>query len=131
MYGRALDIAESYKNKQAWQAAYFDVLPQFLSPHHWKLVISYKGQYHVSYVNVMKDKASPASIDESASFITKVRAYYKPVSQLNWLVHARYGKQTVNQVFAKEIWSLDAFRDIRHFMKFPALDRIEQRADGK
>jgi len=130
LHKKALDIARTYANSNAWQTAEVHALPQFLLPHHWKLVVIHKGQYHVSYVNVMKDQTASGKLDETAGFIAKVRAYYQPADQLNWLVHDRYGKQTAGHHLAKQIWSLDEFRDIRRFMKFPALDRIEQRAEG-
>ena len=130
MHSRAVEIAEAYKTAQGWQTAQVYALPQFLLPHHWKLVISHANQYHVAYVNVMKTKQPVIATNSQPSFITKVRHYYQPANQFNWLVHERYGKQNEGQAMAKEIWALSEFNDIRQFMKFPALDRIEQRAEG-
>ncbi len=130
LHQKALGIARDYANEHGWQTAEIHALPQFLLPYHWKLVVKQQNQYHVAYVNIVKQQQQTPEAKPPQGFIGKVLAYYKPQNQLNWLTHARYGKQTTSQTLAKEIWSLDEFRDIRRFMKFPALDRIEQRAEG-
>ncbi|MDH5444901.1 MAG: metal-dependent hydrolase [Gammaproteobacteria bacterium] len=130
MQQKAIDIAETYRVQQGWQGAKIHVLPQFLLPHHWKLVITHGDQYHVSYVNVMKQTGLAESERESNSFISMVREYFKPADRLNWLTHDRYGKQKDKQDMAKQIWQLEKFSDIRTFMMFPAFDRIEQRSEG-
>lgn len=130
LHQQAFNIAEAYRTRQGWEHAQVHVLPMFLSPYHWKLVVSHKDQYHVAYVNIIKKEIQHTPHSSESGFISQVRAYFKPVTQLTWLVHDRYGKQTDTQALAKTIWTLDMFRDIRHFMQFPALDRIEQRAEG-
>ncbi len=130
LHQRAIGIAESYRASQGWADARVYALPQFLSPYHWKLLISHGDQYHVAYVNIIK-KATPIQLPgDKPGFITQVRAYFKPADRLEWLVHDRYGKQAAEQDVARQIWSLDLLRDIRHFMAFPALERIEQREEG-
>lgn len=130
LHQKAVAIATDYANNRGWQTAEVHALPQFLLPYHWKLVVKHQDQYHVAYVNIAKQQQQAGSAGLQQGFIRKVLDYYQPQSQLNWLVHERYGKQDTMHGLAKEIWSLDEFRDIRRFMKFPALDRIEQRAEG-
>lgn len=130
LHQRAISIAESYRSSQGWATAQVHALPQFLSPYHWKLIITHQDQYHVAYVNIIKQQSLAMSGTDKPGFISQVCAYFKPVSELNWLVHDRYGKQADKQKMAWAIWSLDEFSDIRRFMKFPALDRIELRPEG-
>lgn len=130
LHQKALSIAQSYAHKKGWQATEIHALPQFLLPYHWKLVVAHEDKYHVAYVNIAKQVNQTAVSSPPQGFISEVLSYYKPQTQLNWLVHERYGRQNDMQRMAKMIWSLDEFRDIRQFMKFPALDRIEQRAEG-
>ena len=130
LHQQAVSIAESYSTRQGWVDAKAYALPQFLSPYHWKLVVTNNDQYHVTYVNLIKKESQQAPTKMNPGFIAQVRAHFKPVHDLGWRVHDRYGKQTDMQGIAKEIWSLDMFSDIRRFMKFPALDRIEQRQEG-
>lgn len=92
-----MSIAESYSISQGWVDAQAHALPQFLSPYHWKLVVTNKDQYHVAYVNLVKKASQTASTKNNGSFIAQVRAYFKPASELNWLVHDRYGQQTDTQ----------------------------------
>ena len=128
---KALDIARAYAMDKGWQAAEVHALPQFLLPYHWKLVVIDQDQYHVAYVNLIKQQQQHATVaDMQQGFIRGVLDYFRPRNQLNWLVRERYGKQNDMHSLAREIWSLDEFRDIRRFMRFPALDRIEQRAEG-
>jgi len=130
LHQKALAIAKAYANNQGWQTAEIHALPQFLLPYHWKLLVIHLDQYHVAYVNVARQEQPTSDTRSPQGFIRKVLAYYQPQGQLHWLVHERYGKQDNMHQLAREIWSLEEFRDIRKFMKFPALDRIEQRAEG-
>lgn len=130
LHNKALALARAYADMQGWPGAEVHALPQFLLPYHWKLVVTHQDRYYVTYVNLVKPTPSMPDAESPVGFVQQVLAYYKPISRLNWLVHERYGSPDTSHDLAREIWSLDEFRDIRRFMKFPALDRIEQRAEG-
>ena len=127
---KALYLASEYARDNGWQGAEVHALPQFLLPTHWKLVVIHDDSYHVAYVNIARQTRHAVEDQEPKGFIRGVLNYYQAPATATWLVHARYGKQQELQGMARQIWSLDEFRDIRQFMKFPALDRIEQHPEG-
>lgn len=130
LHQRAVDIAAAYRAKQGWQTARVAALPQFLSPYYWKLVVTHHNEYHVAYVNLMQGESAPRSEKQAQGFIARFRSSFKGADDLNWRERDRYGKQKSTQQLARTIWSLDMFGDIRHFMQYPVLDRIEHRAEG-
>jgi len=93
-------------------------------------VVIHEDRYHVAYVNVARSNGQGPVTTKSQGFIRDVLNYYQSPATAKWFVHERYGKQNTMHSMARQIWSLQEFRDIRQFMKFPALDRIEQRAEG-
>ncbi|MFO8023845.1 metal-dependent hydrolase [Thiohalophilus sp.] len=125
---QARDLGRTYVQQQELEQAEVHALPQPLSPFNWKIVIEQPQQYHVSYVNLHRRQAI-ALQEEQTGMLERINAIYQPLSRLSWQTLSRYG-ETAAQDLARNVWHKAMLKDIRDFMLFPALYRIEQREQG-
>lgn len=125
---QARDIGRQYVQQQALEQAGVYALPQPLSPFNWKVVIEQPDEYHVTYLNLRRDRMLPPP-GADAGLFERVKAIYRPLNDMAWQSLPRYG-EGVTRELAQEFWQQDILKDIREFMLFPALYRIEQREQG-
>ena len=125
---QARDLGHEYVQQNGLQQAQVHVLPQPLSPFNWKVVIAQPRQYYVSYINLLRDNVVPAPSSEAA-MLARVNAIYRPDEQAQWQRLPRFGDGAGREL-AQDVWQQDILKDIRDFMLFPALYRIEQREQG-
>ncbi|MDZ7663639.1 metal-dependent hydrolase [Thiohalophilus sp.] len=124
----ARDLGREYVRHQGLEQAEVHALPQPLSPFNWKIVIEQPQHYHVSYVNLHREQVVPEP-DEQAGMFARINAIYRPLDNVAWQTLPRYG-EGIGQKLAQDVWEQDVLKDIREFMLFPALYRIEQREQG-
>jgi len=124
----ARDLGREYVQHQGLEQAEVHALPQPLSPFNWKIVIEQAQRYHVTYVNLHRKQVVPEP-DEQAGMFARINAIYRPLDNVAWQTLPRYG-EGVGQALAKDVWQQEVLKDIRDFMLFPALYRIEQREQG-
>lgn len=117
MHLEARSIAQEYaaKNNISYEKLY--VMPQPFSPFHWKMIIQEKNQYHISYIDFLKDEALVASSE--AGFFEKLDSLYQPVASLQWSQVNKFGKQ--NEEYHEAKWLRDEMAPLRKFMMFPAV----------
>jgi inner membrane protein len=125
---QAREIGQQYVKQQQLQQAEVHALPQPLSPFNWKILIEQPDRYSVSYINLKREQVLPHP-PEDADLFARVDAIYRPVANPGWDSLSRYGEGGSGEL-ARDIWQKDVLKDIREFMQFPALYRIEQREQG-
>jgi len=125
---QARDVGQQYVQQQGLEQAAVHALPQPLSPFNWKVVIDQPQQYHVTYLNLRRQQMLPTP-DKQAGLFARVNAIYRPLNNMAWQALPRYGDRETREL-AQDIWQQDILKDIRDFMLFPALYRIEQREQG-
>ncbi len=122
MHYQARDLAWQYASTQNMSSASVHVLPQPLSPFNWKLLIENGNAYHEAYVNLIRSESIHASDD--AGFFVRVNAQYQPADRLHWGTKTRFGEATEQQI-VMAAWR-GILPDIKNFMQFPGLVRIQQ-----
>lgn len=122
------DLGQEYAQQQGLEQVEVHALPQPLSPFNWKVVIEQAQQYRVTYVNLRRNQLVPEP-DDQAGMLARINAIYRPQDNVVWQTLPRYG-EGVGRKLAQDVWEQDVLKDIRDFMLFPALYRIEQREQG-
>lgn len=125
---QAGEIGRDYVQRNGLEQAEVHALPQPLSPFNWKIVIEQPRHYHVTYINLYRDKVLPEP-PKDAGLFARVDAIYRPENQAVWQSLSRFGEGAGHDL-AQDVWHRDVLKDIRDFMMFPSLYRIEQRKEG-
>lgn len=101
-------------------------LPQPFSPFNWKIVIATPEHYYVRYINLFRSEELPNSPQDN--MFSRANALYLPLHEMEWEVIPKYGAGPVREI-AQRIWEDAAMTDIRRFMLFPAVYRMDQAPD--
>lgn len=125
---QATEIGRQYVRQQQLDQAEVHALPQPVSPFNWKVIVEQADQYHVSYLNLWRDKVLPDP-GEKAGLFARVDALYRPVKDIQWQVNQRFGDND-SRALAEDIWQQQVLQDIREFMLFPMLYRLENSEQG-
>ena len=126
---QAVNIANHHTETQTMPQAQISVLPQPLSPFHWKIIIRRDDNYHLADVNLRQSGNQP-QIPENAWLLAKMAAAYRPVAENNWQQHSLFGDDPTTATLVKEAWLHPAFAPFRAFAVFPVLERIDTSEKG-
>lgn len=123
---QANGIAIHHAVAQDMPQAHINVLPQPLSPFHWKIIIQHDETYHLVDVNLRQ------SIDQHQTtwLLPKMAATYRPISENNWHVQQQFGGDPANSARIRDAWLSPAFESFRTFAQFPILERIDTSEQG-
>ncbi len=127
LYHQAIAVAQHYVKANALHQATVSVLPQPLSPFHWKLIIQHNDNYHVAQVRLRK--TAPLSGHETATTIgpwRKIMAAYRPVTENAWIDYHQFGDDPHRRDVIRSAWNAPAFEPFRTFSIFPVLERVEE-----
>lgn len=125
---QATVIAEQNVKALGLKNASVSVLPQPLSPRHWKLILEAGQEYHIAYLDL--GKATLTAKVNTNSLWSRINALYRPAGQLQWETAYEYGKSDATRQLAEAAWSLPILKTLRHFMQYPTLFEIEHRREG-
>lgn len=125
---QASQVAQQKVQDMQVTNAEVSVIPQPLSPRHWKLIISADAQYHIAYLN-LSDAAPQENID-SGDFWSNLKSLYRPASQLQWETAHQYGEGETTQQLAQAAWSIAELKVLHRFMQYPSLYEVETRSEG-
>lgn len=117
---RAEQIASLYAEKNNLQHAQVYVMPQPLSPYHWKAIVKVSDTYHVAYINLTNNE--PISLSKEAGLFSRIRHLYQTKGHRQWKIFTQYGAD--NSPLVKHVWSLDIMKSVREFMLFPVVDSV-------
>lgn len=128
LYHQAIAIAHHYVEAHALHHTTVSVLPQPLSPFHWKLIVRDNDNYHVAQIHLRKTTA-PLSDDETAAdswLWQKISAAYRPVTENTWTDYYQFGDDAHRRDVIRNAWNAPAFESFRTFSVFPVLERVEK-----
>jgi inner membrane protein len=123
LHQQAVKIAIQHADIQAMPNTQINVLPQPLSPFHWKIIIRQEDNYHLADVN-LRQSISPKQ-NQATWLLAKMAAAYLPVAENNWQIHQQFGADPTKSMLVREVWLHPTFESFRTFAVFPVLERID------
>ena len=120
---KAHTVANSYIAANLLTPDSVDVLPQPLSPYHWKLIIQQHDRYHIALVHL--NKSEPTNRNADGWFISQIAAAYNPVSVESWQQRNRFGNNPEQDNAVRNAWMQPAFESFREFSVFPVLASVD------
>lgn len=129
LHDRALAVGHDYVNAQSLHRAEVYVLPQPLSPFHWKIIIRSDETYHVALVNIRQSQRTLLQYS-GVDLLKRMAAEYQPLTEVSWQHMAQFGVALNESDLVREAWQHPAFASFRQFSIFPQLDRIDQQENG-
>lgn len=127
LYHQATAVAQHYVKANALHSAAISVLPQPLSPFHWKLIVRHNGNYHVAWVHLRK--TAPLSGHETTADLWpwwKIATAYRPVTANAWTDYHQFGDDPRRRDVILNAWNAAAFEPFRAFSVFPVLEQVEE-----
>jgi inner membrane protein len=128
LHQQAIKVATHYANAQAIPQAKISVLPQPLSPFHWKIVIWHDEIYRLADVDLRQ--SSSQSQNQATWLLPKMAAAYRPITENNWQIQHQFGDDPTNTPLIREAWLDPAFETFRAFAQFPILERMDMSDQG-
>ncbi len=120
---QAIEIAIRHADAHALLQAHINVLPQPLSPFHWKIIIRDEETYQLADVDLQQSARQPQN--QATWLLAKMATAYRPISENNWQIFQRFGNDLTNTTLVREAWLHPAFAPFRAFAQFPVLERID------
>jgi len=124
LHDRAMNIGQGYANTQMLTRAEVYVLPQPLSPFHWKVIIKNDEAYQVALVTLWRSQYKSLQ-GTDIGLLKKMAAAYQPFNRVNWQHLAQFGDEPNESDLVREAWNQPVFANFRQFSVFPLLDRID------
>ncbi len=125
---QAIDIATRHADTHALPQARISVLPQPLSPFHWKIIIRNEETYHLADMDLQQ--SIPQSQNHATWLLAKMAAAYRPIAENNWQIHRQFCDDPTNKTLIREAWLDPAFEPFRAFAQFPLLERTDASEQG-
>jgi inner membrane protein len=122
LHQQATAIAHRYVESQAIQPLHVAVLPQPLSPFHWKIIIRDRETYHIADIDL---STSTEKRQTGTWLLSKMTATYRPVAENNWKIQQQFGSDPTRATLLREAWLAAAFTPFRAFAQFPVLDSVD------
>ncbi|MCP5274161.1 MAG: metal-dependent hydrolase [Burkholderiales bacterium] len=125
------DQAHDFANQHAKPIphARISVLPQPLSPFHWKIIIRHNEGYHIAHINLIK-KADLLLGNQNQWLFPRMAAAYRPIAENNWQFIKQFGENPAQANTIRQAWLDPAFEPFRSFSKYPVLQRVDQTETG-
>lgn len=125
----ALGVAQAHAVERNITAPRISVLPQPLSPLHWKLVVATNGEYRQAFLHMMR--GAPRRADAGAGLIARVWANYRSRDMLDWQTVAKFGVDDGERQFALSAWQRGEFGSFREFAAMPYLYDVTQTVEER
>lgn len=129
LHRQAIEIATRHAGAQAMPYAHISVLPQPLSPFHWKIIIRHDDNYHLAHVNLRQSGSQQQALEDTW-LLPKMAAAYRPIAENNWQQNQQFGDNPTKTMLAREAWLHPVFAPFRAFAIFPVLERIDTSEKG-
>lgn len=119
---QAAAVAHQYVHSQTLPPEQIDILPQPLSPFHWKIIIRNRETYHIADIDL---STSTEKRQAGTWLLSKMTAAYRPVAENNWKIQQQFGSDPTRAPLLREAWLAAAFTPFRAFAQFPVLDSMD------
>ncbi len=126
LHDRAINVGREYMKDMALINAEVNVLPQPLSPFHWKIILKKDKTYYIAHIN-LRENYHKLIYGLDSGLFNKMAAAYQPLSMVNWESRKQFGGELAEYDEVYEAWNHPAFASFRQFSVFPQLDRIDNR----
>lgn len=107
-------LGQAYVDQQQWSQARSYIMPQPLSPFHWKLVVIHETHYHMAFVDLLPLEPTTAP-DAMGKGLWGGLSAYRPVNRLIWQTYTT-GLDTAR---VREAWNRPEFVHYRQFAVLP------------
>lgn len=124
---QAVAVAHQYIRSQTLPQEQIDILPQPLSPYHWKIIIRNHETYHIADIDLSASAGKPRT---GRWLLPKMIAAYRPSGEKNWRIQQQFGTDPTRSVLLREAWLTPAFMSFRGFAQFPVLDSVDTQEPG-
>ncbi len=127
---QAIKIANLHASTHSIPQAHISVLPQPLSPFHWKIIIRQNEAYHLADIDLLQSSAKPQA-EAHKWLLSRMAATYRPEAENNWHIHQRFGDDPAYKPLIRNAWLDPAFEAFRSFAQFPILERLDNSEHGQ
>ena len=122
MHGEAGDIARARALQLDLPPYQASVIPQPLSPLHWKLIVTGADEYEVAYVRLHGDNWFG---ENEQHWWSRLAAAYQDPAALTWQRIPVFSGTARERALAEDLWQLPNFDGFREFAVYPAVYRVE------
>jgi len=125
----ARSLAQAHARQIDAPQAEIDVLPQPLSPFHWKLVVRDGDHYHLAHTALRPSHFAALAV-RLPGLPGALHERYRPGDALVWQYTHRFGP-TEQRAFAARAWQQQAFAPFRDFSALPVLLDVTEDERGR
>lgn len=122
LHTQAVGIAKTHAS--TIPHARISVLPQPLSPFHWKIIIRQNENYHVARINLIK-KNDREQDHTNQWLLSRMAAAYRPIAENHWQLLKQFGENPAQSSDIRQAWLDPAFEPFRTFSKYPVLQYVD------
>ena len=122
---QAIDFGREYARTNRLQQAEITAEPRPVSPFNWTVFVTQPDRYTYAHINLLR-RSVPPEPDAETSFIARLDAPYRPLSDAEWLLAPRYGARPDEAAFALEAYRQPAFAFFRWFAMYPAVLGVDR-----
>ncbi len=126
---QAIELAQNHAVQNDMTTPSIHVLPQPLSPFHWKLIVLQDKTYHLTNVNLSPFAVQPANTAHAWLF-PKMAATYYPDTEINWHTEQQFGNDPEHVALIRDAWQAPALKPFRNFAQLPVLERMDHSEQG-
>ncbi|MBX3618200.1 metal-dependent hydrolase [Nitrosomonas sp.] len=123
----AVSIAHRYISSQTLPQEQINVLPQPLSPYHWKIIIRDHETYHIADIDLSASSGKPRT---GTWLLPSIIAAYRPAQENNWHIQQQFGNDPTRSALLRQAWLAPDFTLFRSFAQFPVLDSVDTQEPG-
>jgi len=129
LHQQAVNLAKNYIHSNNLLKAQIIVLPQPLSPFHWKIIIRQDETYHLADIDLRQSGAKPQA-EAHKGLLSRIAATYRPDLENNWHIYHQFGDDPAYKPLIREAWHDPAFQAFRSFAQFPIMEHIDNSEHG-
>ncbi|UJP06028.1 MAG: metal-dependent hydrolase [Nitrosomonas sp.] len=129
LHQQAAAIANRYVETQSISRVQISILPQPLSPFHWKIIIRDRETYHLADIDLWQS-TDERQADVPTWLPFRMAAAYRPVAENNWQIRHQFGNDPARAALIREAWLSSAFASFRAFSRLPLLENVDSTEQG-
>lgn len=123
---KAVSVADTYADALGLQVIDQSILPQPISPFHWRIIIETEDRrLHDTRIHLTLEEERV--VTDTSTRAARVAASYKPIDKAVWRIYHRFGR--TNRAFAQAAWESEANRIFRWHARYAVLRQLV-RQDG-
>lgn len=121
---QAIELARDHASRHDVAEPSIQVLPQPLSPFHWKLIVLHDETYYLANANLSPFAVKPVTAAH-AWLVPKMAAAYQPITAISWSTRHQFGNDPEHAALIREAWQVPALKSFRSFAQLPVLENMD------